>query len=166
VNNSIWLFNPNTSSFVRAFDNPQPILPESTIRVVNNNQVAVSAVNGTAAQVLAFFIEPSGNFTNCLNFFFPNYQAAPKIQVSPRLTKILIMGPFTPPNASQPQPKYDAFTINFNNRTFQNISFDFKSLPDPVGTFIALDEKYLYIRSLQMPNNSNITNGTAPPTPK
>jgi hypothetical protein len=139
ANNSIWLLNPNTSTFFRAFDNPQPILNERTIKVINNRHVVVTAVNGTSAQVIAFNIEPTGNFTNCLNFFFPMYQAAPKILLSPRLTKVLIMGPFLPPNASQPQPKYDAFNINFTTGNSQNISFDFRSLPDPVNTFITLD---------------------------
>lgn len=82
VNNSIWLLNPNTSSFVRAFDNPEPILPRSNI-AKRENRLVVIADNGTAAQVLAFAIEPSGNFTNCLKFFFPMYQAPPKIYVSP-----------------------------------------------------------------------------------
>jgi hypothetical protein len=165
VNNSVWLLNTNTSSFMRAFDSPWPILPRSSI-FVRDNRVVVTAVNGTAAQALAFFIESSGNFTKCLNFFFPMYQAPPRIMVSPQLTKVLVMGPFTPPNASQPQPKFDAFTVDYSNRTALNVSFDFRALPDSVNSKFILDDKYLYVRSLQGTNGSNTTNGSAPITPK
>lgn len=58
------------------------------------------------------------------------------------------MGPFTPPNASQPQPKFDAFTVDYNKKTSMNISFDFRALPDPAKSLFILDEKYLYIRTL------------------
>lgn len=97
VGNSIWLLNPDTNSFFKAFENPQPILPNSSISVFDR-QIVVTGVNSTTAQVLAFYIELSGNFTNCLNYYFPMYQNFPKIQLSPQLTKVLISGPFIPPN--------------------------------------------------------------------
>jgi hypothetical protein len=150
---------------MRAFDSPWPILPRSSIAVWDN-RVVVTATNGTAAQALAFLIKPSGNFTNCLNFFFPMYQAPPKIMVSPQLTKVLVMGPFIPPNATQPQPKFDAFTVDYSSKTALNVSFDFRALPDPVNSRFILDDKYLYVRSMQGSNGSNATNGSAPLSPQ
>ena len=92
-----------------------------------------------------------------LNFFFPQYQSTPKIQVSSGLTKVMIMGPFIPPNQTQTQPKIDAFFIDYANKGFQNISFPFNTIPDPLNSLIVLDEQYLYVRSLPA---TNITNGT------
>ena len=138
INNSIWLLNNNTNTFMRAFDNPDPILPMSTIATFNN-RVVVVAHNGTAAQALAFVVDQSGNFTNCLNFFFPMYQAPPQIYFSPQLTKVLVTGPFTPPNASQTQPRFDAFNVLYENQTSTNISFDFSAFPDPVNSLFILD---------------------------
>jgi hypothetical protein len=160
VNSSVWLLNTDTSSFMRAFDSPWPFLPRRSI-VVRDNRVVVTATNGTAAQVLAFFIESSGSFTNCLNFYFPMYQGPSKIIVSPQLTKVIVMGPFTPPNATQLQPKFDAFTVDYSNRTSLNVPFDFRAFPDPINSKFILDDKYLYVRSLRGANGSNSTNGSA-----
>jgi hypothetical protein len=165
VNNSVWLLNTNTSSFMRVFDSPWPILPRGSI-VVRDNRIVLMGVNNTAAQVLAFFIESSGSFTNCLNFYFPLYQGPSKIIVSPQLTKVLVVGPFTPPNATQLQPKSDAFTVDYNNRTSLNVPFDFRSFPDPINSRFILDDKYLYVRSLQGANGSNAANGSAPLSPQ
>jgi hypothetical protein len=159
VNSSIWLLNPNTSTYWKAFDSPIPFLPNNSINVFNN-QVVVTATNSTSAQVQAFFIEDNGNFTNCLNYNFPMYQSFPKIQLSEQFTKVLIMGAFIPPNQTQTQPKIDAFFINYPNRTFQNISLNLNLPADPSSVFILLDEKYLYTRSLLPPNASNSSNSS------
>lgn len=165
VGNSIWRFNPNTSNFVRAYDSPFPILPNSSISVADN-KIVVTGTNSTVAQVLAFFVESSGNFTPCLNYYFPAYQNFPKIQISPLLTKVLILGPFIPPNRTQVEPKIDAFNIYYPNRTSQNISFNLNNLPEPTNTLIILDDNYVYVRSLAGQNGSNLTNGSNANSPQ
>jgi hypothetical protein len=119
----------------------------------------ITATNSTSAQVLAFSFDSAGVFTPCLNFFFRQYQGPPKIQVSSGLTKVMIMGPFIPPNLTQIQPKIDAFYIDTANKGFQNITFPLNTIPDPVNSYIILDDQYLYVRSI---STSNITNGTQP----
>jgi hypothetical protein len=56
--------------------------------------------------------------------------------------------------------------VDYSNRTALNVSFDFRALPDPINSRFVLDDKYLYVRSLQPANGSNATNGTAPLQPQ
>lgn len=100
VGSSIWLLNANGSSFVSAFNINRTLLPNNNI-YRKDNRIIVAATNVTAAQAFAFVIEDNGMFTNCLDYFFPFYQSAPKIQVSSQLSKVLAMGPFIAPNQTR-----------------------------------------------------------------
>ena len=159
---SVWLLDTTNFTFYKAFDNPVPILPNANVAVFDNNRIVITATSQISAQVFVYFKEITGAFTNCLTFTFSGYVTAPKIWVSPQLTKVLIMGPIVSTTAI-PQPKYDAFTIDYNTRSTKNVSFDFSTIPDPVNTFAILEDKYLYIRSLNVPTVVN-TNTTVTPT--
>lgn len=100
VGNSIWLLSSSGSSFVQAFNSTTPFLLNPII-YKNDVRVVVTSTNSTAAQAKAFFIESTGVFTNCLDYTFAAFQSAPTIQVSSKLSKILAMGPFIPPNLTQ-----------------------------------------------------------------
>lgn len=95
--NSIWLLSANGNSFTRAFESNKTFLPNSKI-YRKEARIVVAGYNGTAAQVVAYYFENTGMFTNCLDYFFPFYQSAPKIQISSQLSKVLVMGPFIAPN--------------------------------------------------------------------
>jgi hypothetical protein len=98
VGTTVWVLNPATNSFYPIYDNVQPFLSTVTVSTFNN-RIVISSTNTTAAQVLAFALDPTTNLlTNVLNFNFAGYQSLPKIQISSQLTKVLIIGPFLPPN--------------------------------------------------------------------
>lgn len=106
IGNNIWRLSPN-NTFILVLNTTDPtqnrtltILPMNNI-YTNNNTVIITATNSTSAQVLAFTFDNNGVFSPCLNFFFPQYQGPPKIQVSSGLTKVMVMGPFIPPNLTQ-----------------------------------------------------------------
>lgn len=179
IGNDIWSLSPLNNTFVLALNNslllsqngtnatnntsgplPPPILPMNKVYTANN-LIVVTATNNTAGQVYAYSVGMNGMIKPLLNFYFPAYQSTPKILVSSNLTKVLIMGPFMPPNQTQAQPKIDSFFIDSPNNGFQNITFPFNSIPDPVNSFVLLDDQYLYVRSLTT-NFTNSPNGTQP----
>jgi hypothetical protein len=180
IGNDIWSLSPVNNSFVLALNNsallsqtngtnttnvtsgplPPPLLPMNKIYSANN-LIVITATNNTAAQVYAYSVGMNGMIRPLLNFYFPAYQSTPKILVSSNLTKVLVMGPFLPPNKTQSEPKIDSFFIDSPNNGFQNITLPFNTIPDPVNSFVLLDDQYLYIRSLST-NFTNSPNGTQP----
>jgi len=104
--------------------------------------------DNTTAHVLAYSDNNSGNLTVCLNYTFTHFVNRPQIQISSNFTKILIMGPFTPPNTTDVKPKFDAFFVDYDRIQNANISFPLDTVKDPRSTFINLDEQFLYIRQL------------------
>jgi hypothetical protein len=50
----------------------------------------------------------------------------------------MIVGPFTPPNASNAVPKVDAFAIDYKNAVFSNVSIPRNLNVDPLNVFINL----------------------------
>lgn len=97
VGNSVWLLNNQTNSFSLAFNNTNTLFQWSNIYKVDN-KILITGKNVTSAQVIAYSINNQGHFTNSLNYIFTNFQNTPKIQVSSKLTKVLVIGPFIPPN--------------------------------------------------------------------
>lgn len=72
-------------------------MPMSKIEV-SEKRLLITAVNMTSAQILAFSINGLRNFSLAFRFVFPLYQTQPQIFISRKLTKVLVVGPFIPPN--------------------------------------------------------------------
>jgi hypothetical protein len=105
---------------VKIFDSPKPIFANNKLYQLPG-RIVVTGTNATSAQTFAF-IDLNGTLKTIFNWTFSQYQSAPMIKLSTNASKIIITGPFTPPNASQPVPKIDIFSIDYRNGTFFNVS--------------------------------------------
>ena len=113
---------------------------------------------------MAFSVDSSLVSIKCLDYSFASFQTEPKIQVSSKMSKVLVSGSFIAPNQTQAQPRFDAFFIAFANRTSLNVSFPLDKVPDPANSFVLLDDQFLYIRSLS--TSSVSTTNTSLPNPQ
>lgn len=89
--------------------------------------------------MLAYTDDNTGKLASCLNYKF-KFDSAPNFEVSPNLTNILVIGPFTAnvTNATA-KPKVDAFFIDYENTGNKSISFPMEAIKDPLNTIIKLD---------------------------
>jgi hypothetical protein len=65
------------------------------------------------------------------------------------------MGPFTPPNETNPHPKFDSFNIDYLNNKSSNITFPLGHVKDPDSFRIILEDQFFYIRTIHPDNSSN-----------
>lgn len=99
IGNSLWLLNFQTNTFSLVVNNTNA-LPASQMYKVGS-RIVITAANTTSAQVLAYSMNSSGAVKSCLNYLFNSYQGTPSIKISSNLSKVLIVGPFIPPNKTQ-----------------------------------------------------------------
>ena len=137
VNSSLWRYRPESNnSFVKIFDSPNPFFATNKL-YQSQGRIVVTGTNSTSAQAFAF-IDQNGNLSTVFNWTFTKYGNTPLIKVSTNATKIMIVGPFTPPNASNAVPKVDAFAIDYKNAVFSNVSIPQNLNVDPLNVFINL----------------------------
>jgi len=100
-------------------------------------RIVVTGTNATSAQVFAF-VDQNGTLNTLFNWTFTQYQNTPMIKVANNASKIMIVGPFIPPNSNQAIPKIDIFAIDYKNATFSNVSIPQNLNVDPQNVFINL----------------------------
>jgi hypothetical protein len=140
IGNSIWRLNTSSNSFTKYYQSSVNYFPNAQIFTMPNIIVVISS-NQTAAQVFAYSDDNDGHLTICLHYEFDSFVNFPQIMISPKFTKVAVMGPILPSNSTNTansQPHIDAFHINYTSNSFLNISFPIQTVINPQSTFIAL----------------------------
>lgn len=139
IGNSIWRLNPSSNSFMQYYQSLTPYLMNPQIFTFQNI-IVVTSFNQNAAQVFAYLDDNNGHLTAVLNYQFNNFVNTPKITVSPKLTKVLVIGPVaaSSSNMSNTKAQVDAFHINYTSMSTLNISFPIQTVADPQATFLAI----------------------------
>jgi len=154
IGSAVWRYQPTSASnaFVKILDSPYPLFSNATL-YANPGRLLITGANSTCAQAFAF-IDQNGTLQSIFNWTFQNYQNTPKISVSMNLTKIMIIGPAIPPNATQAAPKIDIFFIAYMNATGLNVTAPPNLVLDPLNTYLTLSDQFLYARQTSTSNSN------------
>ena len=115
----------------------------------------MNASNSSAAWVFVF-VDSNNKLQPFFNFTFRNYTKRPKIEISEKLTKVVIIGKFIPRTAtvgSQAKTRADAYHLDYSEKSYTNISFPMESLPDADTTKVKVGDSFIYTREQESETN-------------
>lgn len=126
-NQELWVVDSNlVPSSVYNLTNPLPAF-QNLYRA--GKRLLITATDATTAKILAYNVDSTTTpwtMTPVFNYTYPNFTVEPKIQVSEDISKVLVFG------NSTPQPRFDAFFINYDAQEATNITFPFDKVPSPL----------------------------------
>jgi len=130
-NQQLWVVDSNlVPSSVYNLTNPLPAF-QNLYRA--GKRLLITATDATTAKILAYNVDSTTTpwtMTPVFNYTYPNFTVEPKIQVSEDISKVLVFG------NSTPQPRFDAFFINYDAQEATNITFPFDKVPSPLTNYI------------------------------
>jgi hypothetical protein len=159
--NELWRLSPN-NTYTRYFtpNNSTPPLYSDTNIYVNRNRIVITSTQGNtgATRLYALNDDGNGNLRACVNFEL-QFNAAPRFWVSSNLTKVMVMGSFTPNvSGATAGNRVDAFFVDYDRLTNRTIDFPREAIKDPLNTIIQLEEKFLYLRQINCAPNATHPN--------
>ena len=148
---NLWRFVASQSGFVQAVTSSRPLPTDAEVKVYDN-KIVVNASNATAAQLFVFVavnraVEPFFNFT------FLNYTKKPRIIISEKLTKVVILGKALKRNSTEEKVKADAYHLDFPKKTYTNISFPMEAIGKLNATDIKVGDSFIYAREQESDTN-------------
>jgi hypothetical protein len=97
---SIWRLNKTANIFTKYYDSPIPYLANPQIYTIPGI-IVITSYNQTSAQVFAYTDDNSGHLHTALKYQFDKFVNTPKIMVSPKFSKVFVVGPAnTPPSSN------------------------------------------------------------------
>lgn len=141
---NIYGLNPQTNSLSRLFTPQRPFPIGAKIETFGSNLIVYFADNNGTSFVQAFRNIPGQPLTPCLNYT-TKFDFKPKIEISPSLTKVIVMGLVTRPNTTSPISKVDVFFVDYAGGQSKNVTFPVPTT-DPESLALDLKDSFLYVR--------------------
>ena len=148
---NLWRFVASRSGFVQAVSSSRPLPRDAEVRVFDN-KIIVNSSNATSVQVHVFVavdraVEPFFNFTSF------RYTKKPRVIISEKLTKVVILGKVLKRNSTEEKVKADAYHLDFAKKTYTNISFPMEAIGELNATDVKVGDSFIYARQQESETN-------------
>lgn len=146
LSDSVWRYNSATNLYTSAFThNGTTFAAGATIRSYSDRIVAIFS-SSTTFVIRAYRVNATTG-VNVLSFSFTTYTATPTFSISPKLTKVVVIGSITG-SATQT----NGFFIDYANSGSQTIAFPTEAIAEVAFTVVQVEESWLYVRQRQNPS--------------
>ena len=122
--------------------------PTDSMIAVYDNRFTITFTNSTTALVWAY-TSSSTDATLIFHYHFTMFVNTPQVRLTPRLSKILVLGPWdNPDNNNITEAHIEGFYVDHANNAYYNMTTPVEIEISPQNTYFRLGEQFGYLRQL------------------